>query len=223
MNQSKCRNWKFAFVNALSAVLLSLSFGANAAVTSRDLVAGSNDGLLTFDDATNIEWLDVTQTLNRSYNQVLGQLGAGGQFAGFQVASTALVRQLFIDGGWSDAFNTNYFDAIHHAQSVSIVSLIGRTTVNYPGNFSTYGMVSDRDSFGRQYYDMMYSFQGGDTIYGAAYLNAFSEQVDVASDYIGTYLYRATAPVPEPETWAMLLAGLGLLGFAARRRRQKTA
>jgi hypothetical protein len=24
--------------------------------------------------------------------------------------------------------------------------------------------------------------------------------------------------VPEPETWAMLLAGLGLVGFAARRR-----
>jgi hypothetical protein len=27
-----------------------------------------------------------------------------------------------------------------------------------------------------------------------------------------------TTPVPEPETWAMLLAGLGLVGFAARRR-----
>lgn len=27
------------------------------------------------------------------------------------------------------------------------------------------------------------------------------------------------APVPEPESYAMLLAGLGLLGFAARRRR----
>jgi hypothetical protein len=27
-----------------------------------------------------------------------------------------------------------------------------------------------------------------------------------------------TVPVPEPETWAMLLAGLGLVGFAVRRR-----
>jgi MYXO-CTERM domain-containing protein len=26
-------------------------------------------------------------------------------------------------------------------------------------------------------------------------------------------------PVPEADTWAMLLAGLGLVGFAARRRR----
>lgn len=28
-----------------------------------------------------------------------------------------------------------------------------------------------------------------------------------------------TAPVPEPETWALLLAGLGLVGFSAKRRR----
>jgi hypothetical protein len=28
------------------------------------------------------------------------------------------------------------------------------------------------------------------------------------------------APVPEPETYAMLLAGLGLMGFVARRRKQ---
>ena len=31
------------------------------------------------------------------------------------------------------------------------------------------------------------------------------------------------APVPEPETYAMLLAGLGLMGFVARRRQRKLA
>ena len=30
-----------------------------------------------------------------------------------------------------------------------------------------------------------------------------------------------TAPVPEPETYAMMLAGLGLIGFLAKRRRRK--
>jgi hypothetical protein len=32
---------------------------------------------------------------------------------------------------------------------------------------------------------------------------------------------RGAAPIPEPETYAMLLAGLGLLGWHARRRKQK--
>ena len=41
--------------------------------------------------------------------------------------------------------------------------------------------------------------------------------------YVGGATFNAgavvpTSPVPEPETYAMLLAGLGLIGFAARRR-----
>ena len=39
------------------------------------------------------------------------------------------------------------------------------------------------------------------------------------ADDIAGIQYLYSAPVPEPETWAMLLAGLGLVGFTARRRR----
>lgn len=39
---------------------------------------------------------------------------------------------------------------------------------------------------------------------------------------VGTWDVTVTA-VPEPETYAMLLAGLGLLGFVARRRKQQEA
>ncbi|MDP3279668.1 MAG: FxDxF family PEP-CTERM protein, partial [Nitrosomonas sp.] len=34
-----------------------------------------------------------------------------------------------------------------------------------------------------------------------------------------TFGYEYIMAVPEPETYAMLLAGLGLIGFSARRRR----
>jgi hypothetical protein len=41
----------------------------------------------------------------------------------------------------------------------------------------------------------------------------------------GSYLdsVSVTAPVPEPGTYAMLLAGLGLIGYTARRNRKKAA
>ena len=43
-----------------------------------------------------------------------------------------------------------------------------------------------------------------------------SYQISVMSDV-------SVQAIPEPETYAMLLAGLGLLGFVARRRKQRTA
>lgn len=47
-------------------------------------------------------------------------------------------------------------------------------------------------------------------------------QGSLVSNAAGKYYANiALAPVPEPETYAMMLAGLGMLGFAARRRKQK--
>jgi PEP-CTERM motif len=37
------------------------------------------------------------------------------------------------------------------------------------------------------------------------------------------YYISAVTPVPEPETYAMMLAGLGLMGTIARRRKNKNA
>ncbi|MBI5789952.1 MAG: PEP-CTERM sorting domain-containing protein [Rhodocyclales bacterium] len=45
-------------------------------------------------------------------------------------------------------------------------------------------------------------------------------------DYVGldnVSVQAVAAPVPEPETYALMLAGLGLMGFVARRRKQRSA
>lgn len=68
-------------------------------------------------------------------------------------------------------------------------------------------------------------------------LNYVSESRDVIDPLDFNVLGRSTADssvftiarwapvaaIPEPETYAMMLAGLGLLGFVSRRRKQKTA
>lgn len=68
-------------VNPLRKLVLAASFlifsqASMAAFVVRDLhVVG--DGLLTFDSVTNLEWLDVTASVGRSYNDVATQLGGG--------------------------------------------------------------------------------------------------------------------------------------------------
>jgi hypothetical protein len=54
-------------------------------------------------------------------------------------------------------------------------------------------------------------------------LQSFDGKDVIASTYLSStdnqwHLQLAVAAVPEPETYAMLIAGLGLMGFAARRR-----
>lgn len=51
----------------------------------------------------------------------------------------------------------------------------------------------------------------------------YNDELNHASLYVLADFTAPAAPIPEPETYAMLLAGLGLLGFAARRRKFKQA
>ena len=65
----------------------------------------------------------------------------------------------------------------------------------------------------------------------SAYFNAFAgpnEQItrvtfSSTNNALETDNHAYIAAIPEPETYAMMLAGLGLLGFAARRRKLKEA
>ncbi|GAA5161552.1 SdiA-regulated domain-containing protein [Viridibacterium curvum] len=54
---------------------------------------------------------------------------------------------------------------------------------------------------------------------GTIYLIAEQDQTANAVANAASKLIVLTAPVPEPGTWAMLIAGLGLTGIAARRRK----
>lgn len=70
---------------------------------------------------------------------------------------------------------------------------------------------------------MLFTLGTGDYISGGGTLGAgnyyFHITGQAAGNLGGKFSYSASAvPVPEPETWAMLVAGIGLVGLQLRRR-----
>ena len=56
-----------------------------------------NAGTYMSDTSTGLDWLDLTASLDMSYDYVSSQLGPGGAFAGWQYATVAQVETLWTD------------------------------------------------------------------------------------------------------------------------------
>ncbi len=90
------------------------------------------------------------------------------------------------------------------------------TDIGDTGFNQMYGLAADDTS--------LFAFSGDPTSNSVYKINPTNGSAAVwqglNGDAIGPVYGAALAPVPEPETYAMLLAGLGLVGSIARRRKQ---
>lgn len=114
-------------------LLLLASLPAHAGVIDADGHAATPPGHpgAIFDDGTNLLWLDATETDGRSLADVGSELGAGGEFEGWRLATRDQLRELFVNaglditstgdtGGWVD-------DAILRPKVQSFVGIYGQT------------------------------------------------------------------------------------------------
>ncbi len=121
-------------------------------------------------------------------------------------------------GGNSQAFGT-------FTVSGSMPSVLSFTGTSFAYDPSQGNLLMHVNVFGLTQSNTYSSFfqadyTGTDTRRLYAYGGSAEGTVDVGA--LRTEFSNVSA-VPEPETYAMMLAGLGLLGFAARRRKQKAA
>ena len=202
-----------------------------AAVHQRDWVS-IGDGLITFDDVNNREWLDLSVTHPTGLTWVLPEVEEGGFFSGFTVATFTDVRTLAESAG-IDTTTLDY--EVNHMAALSLISLVGETGaggVNRPGPGEAYsaGWVNPTFIHGSggayaNYYTVI-ADDGNVTLPGSTGIAAMaglsapnSAPASGGGDAPGVWLYRAVSAqtVPEPATATLSV----VIGFALILRRRR--
>lgn len=205
---------------SLAATALVLSTNVNAAIISTDWkVAGDN--LITHDTVSGFNWLDLTETNNLSYNAVVAQLGVGGIYEGFRVATSNEVVALWsnfgidLSSGAPTRTNEGYDSNIAQASSI-----LGNTIAEYNAEVypaGTIGATSDKYSADIAFNQRMGAFNNSAyNITSYHIMDGTPSDLDYVYIHTGTYLV-SSVPVPA----AVWLFGSGLLGLVGVARRKK--
>ena len=198
----------------LAALLGSLfASSVTAAVFERDLVPGSGDGLLTFDDENQREWLDLTETqlfnfpgdtLEEQYQAVVAQTNPGGMFDDFTVAEEADVLALAESAGIDTS--TTDFDT-NQASADSLVSLLGDPILS--------AVSRNKWATGYLRHDQPTSWLSIEFFPAARSVAKAGISIRTFEERNGVWLYR---PIPEPSS-LMLALGIGVLHALRSHRR----
>ncbi len=198
-------------------------------------LASPGDNLLVKDTGTALEWLTMPPTrlaLETSEGVPPDQIlaGYGGFIAdGFEFASSAQIEQLFLDAGITDL--TGALGTADVAGTKLLLSLFGNVDpdpyVRVVQGFADVNVVAGTADVpavvlipaGTQYNETPNDVAEAIVCLSAGSCQSFGLNTGIGT---GDWLVRAApSGVPEPSTWAMLVAGFTGLGWLGLRRRER--
>jgi hypothetical protein len=195
---------------------------AYAAVISRDWKTPS-DGLLTYDDVNQREWLDLSQTIlsdqfpstgthpleirESRYQYVVGQTSPGGLFEGFKVSRSGQVVTLAQSAG-IDTSTDDIF--LNSSPADSLMQLLSVTRDTTSGSRFAVGLLNQLSISPMQPFrlsgSVFVNLVSGPN--GRAGLRLDTGYTQFPPSTVGVFLFRA---IPEPCTCLLLFVGLGVL------------
>ena len=204
-----------SIIGATCTCLVIVSFNADAELISADWKT-SGDNLITRDSSSGLDWLNLTESTNLSYNYVSSQFDIGGQFEGWRYAKVTEVVALWLE------FN---IDLSASAPTTSLIidpnvgiasTFLGNT---FEGNSDVYGVEGFTDAEGSQFASTILGALVDESSVKTEYLTTIRTHgtLDMTRTFIGSYLVQVS-PVPIPS--AVWLFGSGLLGLIGLARRK---
>ncbi|MCO6043392.1 hypothetical protein NG895_05685 [Aeoliella sp. ICT_H6.2] len=194
------------------ALLVLLAFSpcwSHAAVIERDWLS-PGDGLLTYDDVNQREWLDLPYLIDEFHvisrdpekrlELVLPELEPGGSLEGFVMANSADVIELAISAGID--VSTSSF-AENELPTLALIDLVGSTSATTTG-MSSIGLLNEFDSTTGRPVRLVSAITLGlasDTA-GVGFIPVSELSSDIPTLITSVMLYRN---VPEPSGLALTI------------------
>jgi hypothetical protein len=200
----------------------------------------------TTDSISGLDWLDVTASVYRSYNDVSSQFGTGGDFEGWRYA-TSIEFNALVTNYTGNAISPTETGVIYQYDDKvdGLVSLLGSTLdsaylknegVTYDefngymegsGQDYTFGLLADNLLSNNEHWRALLWDDDSSNYFDYSHLRHNFLEDNSIKDDSGSYLVRdsvqlTATPLPA-SVWLMISGVLGVMGLSRKNKTQLTA